>query len=168
MKRPMLEEKLYQYLKIVNSYLLKMGASKEDAEDIVQDTAYKFILYIDSIDANNVKSWLFRVAINEYYDMYRKRTRRQMILLTFDFRQLMEEYTPEVAIVQKELEQDIEKVLSKLKPRYQEFLLLKYSTGLSMKEIAEIYQIKATSVKTIMYRARQDFIDEYGRQGHER
>lgn len=168
MNKTMLEEKLYQYLQTVNSYLLKMGASKEDAEDIAQDTAYKFILYIDTIDPNNVKSWLFRVAINEYYDMYRKRTRRRTILLTFDFKHLIEEYTPEVAIVQKELEQDIEKILSKLNPRYQEFLLLKYSTGLSMKEIADIYQMKATSVKTIMYRARQDFIDEYGRQGHER
>lgn len=164
MNDSMFEQKLYQYLEIVSAYLLKMGASKEDAEDIVQDTAYKFILYIDSIDHQNVKSWLFRVAINGYYDLYRKRTRRQAILLKFDFQQLFEEYTPEDAVVQKELVQDIEKILRKLRPKHREFLLLKYSTGLSTKEIADLYVMKATSVKTTMYRARQQFIEEYRRQ----
>ena len=163
----LIEQKLYEYLQVVNSYLVKMGASKEDAEDIVQDTAYKFILYIDSIDYKNVKSWLFRVAINEYYDLYRKRKRRRTIMLNFDFQQLVEEYTPEIAVIQKEVEQDIDRILRKLRPKHREFLLLKYSTGLSTKEIADLSQMKVNSVKTTMYRARQQFIEEYRRQAHE-
>lgn len=62
----MMGKKLNEILKFVYSYLLKMGASKEDAEDIVQDTAYKFLQYIDSV--TNTQSWLFRVAVNQYYD----------------------------------------------------------------------------------------------------
>lgn len=48
MNDSMMGEKLNDILKFVYSYLIKMGASKEDAEDIIQDTAYKFLQYIDS------------------------------------------------------------------------------------------------------------------------
>ncbi len=167
MDEAMMEQKLYEYLQIVHAYLVKMGASKEDAEDIVQDTAYKFVLYIDSVEPAKVKSWLFRVAINAYYDLYRKRKTRKRLLLKFDFQELVEEYTPEVAIVQKETAQAIDKVLAKLRPRHREFLLLKYSTGLSMKDIADLSGMTVDSVKTTMYRARRQFIEAYRRQADE-
>lgn len=167
MNEKMMEQKLYAYLQIVHAYLMKMGASKEDAEDIIQDTAYKFILYIDSIHPKKVKSWLFKVAIHDYYDTYRKRKRRKEILLKFNVQQLIEEYTPEVALVQKEIGQEVDLILSQLKPKHREFLLLKYSTGLSTKEIAELSQMTVNSVKTTMYRARKQFIEAYRRQWNE-
>lgn len=163
----MMDQKLYDYLKVVKSYLMKMGASKEDAEDIVQDTAYKFILYIDSISHKNVESWLFRVAVNGYYDLYRKRSRRREIDLKFNFQQLFEEFTPEDALLQHERKQDVEGVLNKLKPKHQQLLLMKYSLDLAIREIAELYEMKEDSVKTTLYRARTGFVKEYRRQGYE-
>lgn len=167
MSDSMMDQKLYNHLQIVKSYLMKMGASKEDAEDIVQDTAYKFILYIDSISHRNVESWLFRVALNGYYDLYRKRSRRQTIDLKFNFQQLFEEFTPEQAILQKEAREDVDGVLKKLKPKHQQILLLKYSLELAIREIAVLYEMKEDSVKTTLYRARQEFVKEYRRQGYE-
>ena len=163
----LIDQKLYDYLKIVKNYLMKMGASKEDAEDIVQDTAYKFILYIDSISHKNVESWLFRVAVNGYYDLYRKRSRRQAIALKFNFQQLFEEFTPEEAVLQNERKQDVDEVLKKLKPKHQQLLLLKYSLDLSIRNISELYEMKEDSVKTTLYRARKEFVQEYRRQGYE-
>lgn len=167
MSDSMMDQKLYDYLKIVKSYLMKMGASKEDAEDIVQDTAYKFILYIDSINHKNVESWLFRVAVNGYYDLYRKRSRRQAIDLKFNYQQLFEEFTPEQAVLQNETREDVDGVLKKLKPKHQQVLLLKYSLDLAIREIAELYEMKEDSVKTTLYRARKEFVKEYRRQGYE-
>lgn len=63
MNDSVMEKKLNEKLSFIYAYLLKMGASKEDAEDIIQDTAYKFLLYIDSMNIKNIESWLFRVAI---------------------------------------------------------------------------------------------------------
>ncbi|WP_033542139.1 RNA polymerase sigma factor [Planococcus sp. CAU13] len=163
----MMDQKLYDYLKIVKSYLMKMGASKEDAEDIVQDTAYKFILYIDSISHKNVESWLFRVAVNGYYDLYRKRSRRKDIDLKFNYQQLFEEFTPEQAMLDNERRQDVDGVMKRLKPKHQQVLLLKYSLELAIREIAELYEMKEDSVKTTLYRARQEFVKEYRRQGYE-
>lgn len=163
----LMDRKLYDYLKIVKNYLMKMGASKEDAEDIVQDTAYKFILYIDSISHRNVEGWLFRVAVNGYYDLYRKRSRRQAIALKFNFQQLFEEFTPEEAVLQNERKEDVDMVLKKLKPKHQQLLLLKYSLDLAIRDIAKLCEMKEDSVKTTLYRARKEFVQEYRRQGYE-
>ncbi|WP_341963475.1 RNA polymerase sigma factor (plasmid) [Planococcus maritimus] len=163
----LMDQKLYDYLKIVKNYLMKMGASKEDAEDIVQDTAYKFILYIDSISHKNVEGWLFRVAVNGYYDLYRKRSRRQAIALKFNFQQLFEEFTPEDAVLQNERKQDVDDVLKKLKPKHQQLLILKYSLDLAIRDIAKLCEMKEGTVKTTLYRARKEFVQEYRRQGYE-
>ncbi|MBM7587299.1 RNA polymerase sigma-70 factor (ECF subfamily) [Bacillus pakistanensis] len=163
MNDSMMGKKLNKKLKFVYSYLVKMGASKEDAEDIIQETAYKFLQYIDSIRIDHIQSWLFRVAINQYYDMTRKNSRRAGILLKFNFQELFDEYTPEKAFIQSELETDIHKLLNRLKPKNRQLLLLKYSTGLKISEIAELYGMKEGSVKTILHRARKQFIEEYRR-----
>lgn len=68
MNDSMMGKKLNEILKFVYVYLIKMGASKEDAEDIIQDTAYKFLQYIDSVQFDNIQSWLFRVAGGNYQD----------------------------------------------------------------------------------------------------
>ncbi|RRN69556.1 RNA polymerase sigma factor [Peribacillus simplex] len=161
----MMGKKLNEILKFVYSYLLKMGASKEDAEDIVQDTAYKFLQYIDSV--TNTQSWLFRVAVNQYYDLTRKKSRRKEILLKFNIHELFEEDTPEIALLQSELVKDIHELLKRLKPKYRQLLLLKYSTGLKINEIGELYGMKEGSVKTILHRARKEFIEQYRRYDNE-
>jgi DNA-directed RNA polymerase specialized sigma24 family protein len=50
-----LGEKLHKQLERVKVYLLKMGASLQDAEDVTQETAYKFLTYIDSVNIENVE-----------------------------------------------------------------------------------------------------------------
>ncbi|EON70803.1 sigma factor [Lysinibacillus sphaericus] len=59
---------LQEKLKTIQFTLLKMGAGKQDAEDILQETAYQFSKYIDGIDTEFAEAWLYRVAINKYYD----------------------------------------------------------------------------------------------------
>lgn len=160
-------KKLNEILKFVYAYLLKMGASKEDAEDIIQDTAYKFLQYIDSVQIDHIQSWLFRVAINQYYDLSRKQSRRRDILLKFNVQEIFEEETPEKVLMQSELEKDIQEILTNLNPKYRQLLLLKYSTGLKIKDIAELYSMKEGSIKTILHRARKEFIEQYRRYENE-
>jgi RNA polymerase sigma factor (sigma-70 family) len=163
-----LEEKLYEQLERVKVYLLKTGANLQDAEDAIQETAYKFLTYIDSVKIENVEKWLFRVAVNQYYDLCRKRNRQKNISLKFNYKELFEEFTPEKAVLQKELEKDIYTLLDRLKPKYAQLLILKYSIGLKLTEIAALYDMKVDSVKTIIHRARKQFIEEYRRYHHER
>lgn len=77
MKNESLENLLINEIKIVFKYLLKIGANKEDAEDIVQDIICKAIINIDSINEEKINSWLFKVSINSYYNLYNKRKRQR-------------------------------------------------------------------------------------------
>jgi len=62
-------------------YLIKQGADSETAKDIVQESVYKSMIHIESIDIYKYKPWLFRVAINLYYDYCRKNKKTQFLLL---------------------------------------------------------------------------------------
>ncbi|WP_088009039.1 RNA polymerase sigma factor [Indiicoccus explosivorum] len=157
-----MERQLAGRLERIKSVLTKMGASREDAEDIAQDTAYKFILYVEAIDPEKAESWLFRVAVNGYYNLYRKRVRRDEIV-RFNFRRLYDDHTPEGEVLIREQNSRIREVLDGLRPKFQDLLLLKYSFELSVREIAELYGMKEDSVKTTLYRARQAFISQYRR-----
>lgn len=60
--------------------LLVKGAKKEDAEDIIQNTFYKVYTLLDDLTESNMRPWFFRVALNEYIDLRRKKEQRNIYL----------------------------------------------------------------------------------------
>ncbi|WP_121612791.1 RNA polymerase sigma factor [Mesobacillus foraminis] len=140
-------------LNIVYRYLRKMGIPKEDAEDIVQETAYKFLRYNDSIQPSKTRSWLIRVALNFHYDQCRKLSRIRLDL-NDEILVATQKEQPETMMLTKEEREELSFALAKIKPKFQELLLLKYQTGLSYQEISSIVCMNVSSVKTNLYRAR--------------
>jgi RNA polymerase sigma factor (sigma-70 family) len=75
MNSEIINEIFQQKMNLIYKYLVKLGCDQESAEDIVQDTFYKALKYIDGIQENKLSAWLFKVAINKYYDLCRKNNR---------------------------------------------------------------------------------------------
>lgn len=144
-------------LNVVYGYLRKLNISHEDAQDVVQETAYKFLLYYDSIKTPKIRSWLIRVALNYHHDQYRKNKRIKLDLKDEQIDQLSKDL-PESILLQNEYSSDIKKVLSKVKPAYRELLLLKYIWELQYDEIADILNMKVGTIKTNLFRARKQFV----------
>ncbi|MBD1381036.1 RNA polymerase sigma factor [Metabacillus arenae] len=161
MKHYALNDEMSEYLKFIYRYLLQKGASKHDAEDIIQETIYRFLSQEQSNEIRNVNAWFFKVALNQFYDTRRNYDKQRKILLKHEINRWIEEQTPEASTLKSEESQDIHSILNKLKPRHKQFLLLKYTVGLKLTEIAELFQLKVSSTKTILHRARQEFIKEY-------
>ncbi|KIL49519.1 RNA polymerase sigma factor [Jeotgalibacillus soli] len=105
--------KLQQKLHAVHLTLIKMSASKEDAEDLTQETAIQFLQYIDGIEVEFTQAWLYRAAINKYYDLLKKKKSHEKYILAFDMSQLFDHGTPEQLLLRKELQQDIQLVFKK-------------------------------------------------------
>ncbi|MGE7090457.1 RNA polymerase sigma factor [Lysinibacillus sp. NPDC048646] len=158
-------KQLQEKLRTIQFTLLKMGAGKQDAEDILQETAYQFIKYIDGIDAEYAEAWLYRVAINKYYDGLKKQKHANNYVLSFNLQDLFDEQTPELYVLQRERQATIQQCLSKLQPKETELLLLKYSAELSLKEIAALFKTTDKTVKTQLARAKKKFSDVYERTG---
>jgi len=151
-------KKLQGKLHSVYLTLIKMGASKEDAEDITQDTAIQFLQYIDGIEIKYAQAWLYRVAINKYYDLLKKKKSQEKYILAFDVNQLFDFNTPEGFLLQKEIQLEVQRVLKQLKPKEAEILLMKYSADFSLKDIAILFDATDKTIKTQLARARQKLV----------
>lgn len=101
---------LQQVGTVLYKYLRKRGLTHEDAEDIVQDTCYKFLLLKDGIQSDKVMSWLFRVATNQFYDLKRKEKRHSTIDVD-EIPLLSLNNIPEIYILQKEKSKSIRDTL---------------------------------------------------------
>lgn len=139
-----------------------MGANPQDAKEIVQEALYRGFLNIDGINAKAFNSWLYKVAIHQYYDLCRKNNRFPQTQLE-EF-QLIDENYPEKMIIKNETQEEYEKVLNKLKPIEQKLIKMKYEEGYSYKEISEHLSLKESNVKTYLYRARKKISELYRRE----
>lgn len=135
--------------------LLKMGAQKEDAEDIVQETVFQFVQYFESLPGDYLDAWLFRVAINKYYDQLRRQKYREQYINYWNLEDLIDLETPEKAVLQNEDKTLLWKVLQRLSPKEAELLILKYSAEFSLKDIAIIYQTTDKTIKTQLTRTKK-------------
>ena len=157
-----------QKMNLIYKYLVKLGCSQDNAEDIVQDTFYKALKYIDGIQDDKISAWLFKVAINKYYDLCRKNNRH--IHLNIDEEIFKESLTDrklvEDFILDLERKGEILQILNSISDIHKNLLFLKYDMGLSYKEIAELLGINENTVKTYIFRAREQFKklwrDKYG------
>jgi RNA polymerase sigma-70 factor (ECF subfamily) len=161
------KKELNSELNIVYRYLRKLKISHADAEDIVQETAYKYLLYSDTIQSSKIRSWLIRVALNFHFDQCRKKKRYELYL-NDEILDMEIQEDPEALILLKEKRGQLEHALSKLKPRYRELLLLKYQTELSYDEISALLDLPVGSVKTNLFRARKQLAKVYKEEKHER
>lgn len=148
---------------IIYKYLLKMGADAKDAEDIVQEALYKLMLYIDSVDPQKAYSWLFRVAVNHYYDLCRKQ--KKEIHTSFDNIEFVDHsFLPEDHVRQGEMRGEIEQILNRLSPLQKQLLLLKYEMELSYAEISQLLDLNPGTLKTYLFRARKAFKELYEKE----
>lgn len=148
---------------IIFKYLVKIGASKSDAEDTVQEAVYRLMLYIDSVDGTKAYSWLFRVAVNHYYDLCRKQ--KKEIHTTFENLEFVDDsFLPEDFVRQGEMRSEIEQVLDQLSPLQKQLLLMKYEMELSYAEISEMLDLNLGTLKTYLFRARKAFKEQYEKE----
>lgn len=155
----LINEMFEQKMKLIHKYLIKLGCSHDNAEDIVQDTFYKALKYIDGIQADKMSSWLFKVAINKYYDLCRKNNRHIHMSIDEDIfkESLSDSRLVEDFILDLEQKEEILKALNSISDIHKNLLVFKYEMGLSYREISELLDINENTVKTYLFRAREQF-----------
>jgi RNA polymerase sigma factor (sigma-70 family) len=160
MAKDTMNDFLQQVGTVLYKYLRKRGLTHEDAEDITQDSCYKFLLYKDGIQSDKVMSWLFRVATNQFYDLKRRDTRHPTI--DVDHVTLLSlTDIPEISILQKEQSKSIRETLETLSTLHQELLILKFELELSYRNISSLLNMNENTLKTHVARAKEKFIKNF-------
>ena len=127
------------------------------AEDLTVEVFWK-LWRKPEVTASNVRGWLYRTAIRVAFDELRRRTRREKYERFFSvFRSVP---TPDQEHEANEARRRVAGVLGAIKVRDAELLLLR-NDGHTYQEIAEILDLNASSVGTLLSRAQHAFRKEY-------
>lgn len=143
-------------------YCINRLMIRELAEDITSSTFLKAAENIYKFDTTqNIRfgSWLYRTANNNIIDLSRR-------LKHSEFLELIEEnhYTDsnmETSIEKEFRRKNIAIVLSKIKPRYQEIISLRFFSELEIEEIGDVIDEKKSNVSVVLHRALNAFKKQY-------
>lgn len=135
-------------------------ATKEDAEDIVQNSFIKMYRNINDFDSSlKFSSWAYRITHNELIDWYRKqKSRPQLIFSEKDediFASIAGDMNIEKSAIQAETKKEIESIIETLDTKYQEVVSLRFFEEKSYEEIADILQIPPGTVAIRLSRAKK-------------
>lgn len=121
--------------------------NREDALDVVQETSYKAYIGLAKLkESTYFSTWLIRILIYTAYDHLRKRKKT----FFFEKEALSEFNEAEANLAEFELLQ----VIGKLRKKYRDVILLHYFQELSVKEVSTVLEIPEGTVKTYLYRGR--------------
>lgn len=153
--------KLYEkYSPSLFVFIASKVGKREDVEEILQDT---WVSIFDSLPMFSAKSsfltWAKSIALHEVADFYRKRKIKSIVFSRLPFLEnlVSQALGPELAYQEKEVKEDLQKVLARLSEGYSKILRLKYIEGLSMAQISRRLNISIKAVESRLSRARRAF-----------
>ena len=146
-------EKIYRiYFDDLYRFLLYLCKNKEIAQDICSESFIRAMKNIESIEDSKVKSYLFQVGKNTYYNYYNKNKRLLLTDNIEDFDQKLESF--EKDLLEKENLTNLERAIDKLENPYKDVVKLRLN-DLSFKEIGEIYKKNQNWACVVFYRAKE-------------
>jgi len=147
----------------VRVYLARMTGDDRLADDLLQETYYRFLRASVAFDGDDHRrNYLFRIATNLVHDHRRK-----------PFMEVPPAAAEEVAdtrqhgdLAERSVRRmDLHNALKQLKPRERSLLWLAYAQGWSHEEIAAAIGVKTASLKAMLHRARQRLVHRLGSGG---
>ena len=148
MKLNYYEQYLFEVSNEIIKFLVKNGSSIEDSQDIVQEAIIKLLEIDNVIPPEKIRSWLYKVALNSFYNLYKRKKRYDEIIERYfhtDF---------DITIVEADYS-TLYASLEELSSKEVNLLLMKYEQKLSFKEIGFILNRPEQSLRTELYRARK-------------
>ena len=134
-------------------YLVCLGLSTDEAQDVVQDAFLSLHKHLASGGVQtNIRSWLYRVAHNGARNRQLSYDRRFGKPLDPDLDSISEQATPEQLVLEKEKLRRVGKAIRSLTESERECLLLR-AGGLRYREIGEVLEIPTSTVGDTVDRA---------------
>lgn len=146
-------EKLYhRYYNEIYQFAYQLSLSQTEAKDLLQDA---FLLLFNElnreVEIENPRAWLYKVVLNLWRNKYNK-TKKHQLNNTLYNNQNNSSPSPEVNFLNKEKRELVSNCMAQLPTKDRDILFL-YHDGLSYAEIAEVLDMKATSVGTTLSRS---------------
>jgi RNA polymerase sigma factor (sigma-70 family) len=141
-------------------YLIRLAYAflkdKSKAEDIVQEVFIRYYLHLEKFEGrSSVKTYLYRITVNECHNYFRSWSYRMMELTNFTNYLLVNKQTPEQELMKQESTKHMAEMINQLPLKYKEIVWLYYYAELSIQEIADVVNCPVNTVKTRLARGRK-------------
>ncbi|MGG0252805.1 sigma-70 family RNA polymerase sigma factor [Bacillus toyonensis] len=156
-KEDLIDEIMNKYgqevLQLVYSYV----NNKEVAEDLTQDIFVKCYKSLHTYKGNsNLKTWLWRIAINHCKDYIKSWYNKKVIVTEDDFTYMAsQKESVEQTVIQNAEDSRLTSAVMNLPIKYREVIYLFYYEELSIKEIATVIEVKENTIKTRLKKAKE-------------
>ncbi len=153
------EKKLARYIKRI------AGLNNEDIQDVLQDIFIKVYQNLNAFDSSlKFSSWIYRITHNEIISRWRKVKARPKSVggdeIEIFLHNIASDLDIEKEINNKDLQNNIRRVLNKMDFKYREVLILKFLEEKSYEEISDILKKPTGTVATLINRAKKYFKKE--------
>ncbi|PLS10383.1 RNA polymerase sigma factor SigW [Neobacillus cucumis] len=152
------------YKNSVYQLCYRMLGNRHEAEDIAQEAFLRAYVNIKSFNQDlKFSTWLFRIATNLCIDRIRKKKPDYYLDAEVAGTEGLTMYSqissdtplPENEVESLELQETVQKEISKLPEKYRSPIVLKYMEDMSLNEISEILELPLGTVKTRIHRGRE-------------
>lgn len=162
------ERLVRKYEKYVCTTVYSVVRNYDDSLDIAQEVFLKLYHNIGSFkEESSFSSWLYRIAKNSALDFLRKErnTRQNISLVTessdgeevqMEIADTSDKSSPEASMLQKERNELLYSALNELSDEHKEIILLRDINGYAYEEITGILGIEQGTVKSRLFRAREN------------
>lgn len=153
------------------AYLRHLGASHDEADDLLQDVFIKAYRALARFDARRRFSpWVYRIAHNEAVNLLKRRNRRALVSWEdiansndkIEIADLSE--TPEEMIEGEERRDAIHRALGLLSHEHREILVLRYYHDKSYSEMSEILGRPENTIASMLNRAKKKLAERMERR----
>lgn len=158
----------------VYNFCLYLAKSRNDGEDLFQETFVRAIELSSKIDKqNNPKSYLMSIAVNIWKDTVQKRARRHRITQTIDTGSVdVSEFADpntniESGVINKMMSNTLLGIINKLDDKYRIPIILFYSEEMKIVEIASLLRKPEGTVKRRLHEAKSRIKKEMEEMGYE-
>ncbi|WP_158738456.1 RNA polymerase sigma factor SigW [Alteribacillus sp. YIM 98480] len=142
----------------------RMTGNSYEAQDMAQESFLRAYANLESYDEKRkFSTWLFRITTNLCIDRLRKKKPDYSLDaelqgtegLTGYSQVAASEKLPEEQVVTMEMQEWVQREISYLPPKHRSAIILRYIEGLPIKQISEILDLPANTVKTHIHRGRE-------------
>lgn len=150
MEEEIFEKVYYTYSQMLYKLSFLYVKNEADALDIVQNTFINFLKQESFNDEEHIKRWLIRTCINfskNNLKSYWKKNRSSL--------------EQNMYVIESFVDTQLQTMIFNLPPKYKGVIHLYYYEGYTVKEIADILNIKESAVKQRLKRGREKLKKEW-------
>lgn len=147
-----------EYKQIVYTICYRLTGNHTDADDLAQTVFIKFFKSIKSFRHESaIKSWLYKIAVNSYIDIKRKKMDQITDFFEAEGNSMQENVksnkaAPDTNAASEMIKLHIEKALNLLSPKEKTVFVLKHYQEHTIKEIAKTINTTEGTVKSLLFR----------------